>query len=167
MAAPVRVLMVCMGNICRSPTAEAVLRHKLGLAGLGDWVEVDSAGTHGHFHAGEAPDPRAVKQAAARGYDLSKLRARRVLAQDFDRFHWILGMDQDNLVHLRGAAPAGFGGRLGLLLEHSPQFAGVLEVPDPYYGATAGFDRVLDLVEDACDGLVERLLREGNFVRQA
>ena len=86
MAAPVRVLMVCMGNICRSPTAEAVLRHKLGLAGLGDWVEVDSAGTHGHFHAGEAPDPRAVKQAAARGYDLSKLRARRVLAQDFDRF---------------------------------------------------------------------------------
>lgn len=167
MAASLRILMVCMGNICRSPTAEAVLRSKLEQAGLGRAVDVDSAGTHGHFHAGEAPDPRAAKQAAARGYDMAALRARRVVPQDFQRFQWILAMDRDNLEHLRAAAPEGFSGEISLLLEHARHHADVLEVPDPYYGASAGFDRVLDLVEDACEGLVERLLRPGNFAPQA
>jgi protein-tyrosine phosphatase len=150
----IRVLMVCMGNICRSPTAEAVLRKLLADAGLD--AEVDSAGTHG-YHVGEPPDARAVKHGKARGYDLSKLRARRVSRDDFDRFDWILAMDADNLERLRDMAPPGSRARLGLLLEHSARYAEIREVPDPYYGAPAGFDRVLDLVEDGCAGLIARL----------
>lgn len=152
-----RILMVCMGNICRSPTAEAVLRTKLKAAGLARAVEVDSAGTHGHYHSGERPDARAIKHAAARGYDLGKLRARRVVEQDYMRFDWLLAMDEDNLAQLRQAIPIGTTARLGLLMNHARRFAGVREVPDPYYGAPAGFERVLDLVEDACDGLIESL----------
>jgi protein-tyrosine phosphatase len=152
--ADARVLFVCMGNICRSPTAEGVLRRKLQAAGLAARVEVDSAGTHGS-HAGEAPDPRAVKHAAARGYDLSRLRARRVGRDDFRRFDRVIAMDEDNLGALRAIAPD--GARVGLLMEYARRFIGVREVPDPYFGAPAGFERVLDLVEDACDGLVERL----------
>jgi protein-tyrosine phosphatase len=152
--ADARVLFVCMGNICRSPTAEGVLRRKLQAAGLAGRVEVDSAGTHGS-HAGEAPDPRAVKHAAGRGYDLSRLRARRVGRDDFQRFDWVIAMDEDNLGALRAIAPE--GARVGLLMEYARRFTGVREVPDPYFGAPAGFERVLDLVEDACDGLVERL----------
>ena len=158
-----RVLMVCMGNICRSPTAEGVLRAKLEAAGLGREVEVDSAGTHGHHHAGEAPDPRAVKHAAARGYEIGKLRARRLVDEDFERFDWLIAMDDDNLAFMQSAAPAGSAVRIGLLLEHARRHAGVREVPDPYYGAPAGFEHVLDLVEDACDGLVEALRGAGNF----
>jgi protein-tyrosine phosphatase len=154
-----RVLMVCMGNICRSPTAEGVLRAKLKAAGLHREVEVASAGTHG-YHLGEPPDARAIRHAAARGYDLSKQRARRVVAEDFLRFDWVLAMDEDNLDRLDEIAPADSSARVGLLLEHARRFAGVREVPDPYYGAPAGFDRVLDLVEDACDGLVARLRLE-------
>ena len=157
--AATRVLMVCMGNICRSPTAEAVLRKKLQDAGLARRVEVDSAGTHGHYHAGERPDARAIRHAAARGYDLGKLRARRVIDQDFTRFDWILAMDEDNLAQLRQGLPLGSTARLGLLMEQARRFSGVREVPDPYYGAPAGFDRVLDLVEDACEGWVEVLGR--------
>ncbi len=154
--ADARVLFVCMGNICRSPTAEGVLRRKLQDAGLAARVEVDSAGTHGS-HAGEAPDPRAVKHAAGRGYDLSRLRARRVARADFQRFDWVIAMDDGNLDALRALAPEGASARVGLLMEHARRFSAVREVPDPYYGAPAGFERVLDLVEDACDGLVERL----------
>jgi protein-tyrosine phosphatase len=154
--ATTRVLMVCAGNICRSPTAEGVLRSKLEAAGLQNAVEVDSAGTHG-FHTSEPPDPRAIKHAAARGYDLSKQRARRVQREDFDRFDWVLAMDQDNLDWLSDLAPAGSRARIGLLLPHAPTFAHLREVPDPYYGAPAGFERVLDLVEDACDGFVAHL----------
>jgi protein-tyrosine phosphatase len=157
--AELRVLMVCMGNICRSPTAEGVLRAKLQAAGLHREVEVDSAGTHG-YHLGEPPDARATRHAATRGYDLSKQRARRVVAEDFLRFDWVLAMDEDNLDRLREIAPADSSARVGLLLEHAERFADVREVPDPYYGSPAGFDRVLDLVEDACDGLVARLRRE-------
>lgn len=157
MAEPTRILMVCMGNICRSPTAEAVLRTKLQRAGLERVVEVDSAGTHGHYHAGEKPDARAQKHAAARGYDLSRLRARRVVEADYSRFHWLLAMDDQNLAHLRQTLPIGATARLGLLMEYSRGYADVRAVPDPYYGAPAGFERVLDLVEDACDGLVEHL----------
>jgi protein-tyrosine phosphatase len=155
--AATRILMVCMGNICRSPTAEAVLRAKLQKAGLAKQFEVDSAGTHGHYHAGEKPDGRAIKFAAARGYDLAKLRARRVVEQDYVRFDWLLAMDEDNLAHLRQGLPMGTTARLGLLMDHARRFAGVREVPDPYYGAPSGFERVLDLVEDACDGLIENL----------
>lgn len=155
-AAELRVLMVCTGNICRSPTAEGVLRARLARAGLGGRVAVDSAGTQG-YHTGEAPDPRAVKAAAARGYDLSGLRARPVQPGDFQRFHWIVAMDEDHLAWLRRKAPPGCTARIELLMPHGCRHAGVTEVPDPYYGALAGFDRVLDLVEDACDGLVARV----------
>jgi protein-tyrosine phosphatase len=151
-----RVLMVCMGNICRSPTAEAVLRRKLRQAGLQGRVRVDSAGTHG-YHTGEAPDPRAIERGAARGYELAGLRARPVQAADFGRFDWLLAMDESNLDWLRRNAPAGQGAELGLLMSHATRHPGTLAVPDPYYGAPAGFDHVLDLVEDACDGVVARL----------
>ncbi|MCW5612865.1 MAG: low molecular weight phosphotyrosine protein phosphatase [Rubrivivax sp.] len=147
--------MVCTGNICRSPTAEVVLRHKLRQAGLQGQVLVDSAGIQGS-HAGEAPDPRAVRHAALRGYDLSALRARPLQAEDFERFHWLLGMDDTHLRWLRRRAPEGHGARIELLLEHALRTAAT-EVPDPYYGPPEGFEQVLDLVEDACDGLVRRL----------
>jgi len=151
-----RVLMVCMGNICRSPTAEGVLRAKLRQAGLHARVVVDSAGTHG-LHAGEPPDPRAIRSAAQRGYELADLRARPVQAEDFTRFDWLLAMDEANLAWLRSRVPEGATPRIDLLMAHARNHADVNEVPDPYYGAAAGFERVLDLVEDACDGLVARL----------
>jgi len=152
------VLMVCMGNICRSPTAEAVLRSKLRAAGLQRAVAVDSAGTIDQ-HRGEPPDPRAIRHAARRGYDLSALRARCVEPADYLRFQWMLAMDDDNLRALRRLQPPDTAPRLALLLECAPQL-GRIEVPDPYYGGPAGFERVLDLVEAACDGLVTRLTRE-------
>ncbi|MBC7992047.1 MAG: low molecular weight phosphotyrosine protein phosphatase [Rhizobacter sp.] len=148
--------MVCMGNICRSPTAEAVLRAKLQRVGLHGRVVVDSAGTHG-FHAGEAPDPRAIRHGAERGYDLASLRARPVQEADFSQFHWLLAMDADNLEWLRRKAPDSASARLELLMSQAPRLAAEPYVPDPYYGAPAGFERVLDLVEDACDGWVARL----------
>lgn len=155
----VRVLMVCMGNICRSPIAEGVLRAKLQQAGLHTRVVVDSAGTHG-YHTGEAPDPRAIRAAAQRGVDLSSLRARPVRPEDFSRFDWLLAMDEANLAWLQSRMPDGAHTRMGLLMEHACRHPGVHEVPDPYYGAAAGFEHVLDLVEDACDGVVARLSAE-------
>jgi protein-tyrosine phosphatase len=154
--APVRVLMVCLGNICRSPTAEAVLRARVAATGLAHRIEVDSAGTYGG-HAGEPPDPRAIRHAAARGYDLTRLRARRVAVSDFERFDRVLAMDDDNLARLLELAPEPAVPRLGLLMAYARRHVAVREVPDPYYGPPAGFDRVLDLIEDACDGLLERL----------
>ncbi len=151
-----RVLMVCMGNICRSPTAEAVLRHKLQAAGLDKRVEVDSAGTYGG-HIGEPPDARAQRQAKLRGYDMSRLRARRLTAEDFERFDWVIAMDEDNMSRMAELAPDGHGARLELLMAHARRHTGVSAVPDPYYGPPAGFDRVLDLIEDACEGLVSEL----------
>ncbi|QEU04358.1 low molecular weight protein-tyrosine-phosphatase [Pseudomonas oryzihabitans] len=145
-----RILFVCMGNICRSPTAEGILRAKLDTAGLTGAVELDSAGT-GDWHVGKAPDPRAIQAAAGRGYDIGDLRARQVAEDDFQRFDLILAMDQDNLAWLEqlrpgaGVVPELFLARQGLAVD---------EVPDPYYGGAAGFERVLDLLESACDGLV-------------
>lgn len=148
----VRILFVCMGNICRSPTAEGVARAHFERAGLGKRVEIDSAGTHA-YHCGDPPDPRTQKAAARRGYDLSRLRARRVKEADFLRFDLILAMDRDNLAALRKACPTELHGKLRLLLEYAPE-AGGGEVPDPYYGGPDGFERVLDLIEAAAGGLV-------------
>jgi protein-tyrosine phosphatase len=154
----VSVLMVCMGNICRSPTAEGVLRHKLKQAGLHRQVRVDSAGTIA-THAGEAPDPRAQSHALKRGYELADIRARQVQPDDFERFDCIVAMDWDNLEYLKEACPGDYQHKLRRLLEFAPQLERDV-VPDPYYGGPAGFDAVLDLIEAACDGLVTQLQSE-------
>ncbi len=154
--------MVCMGNICRSPTAEAVLRHRLDAAGLAQRIGVDSAGTYGG-HAGDPPDPRAQRHAAQRGYDLSRLRARVVRPADFQRFGLVLAMDHDNLKALELLRPPGVGD-VRLLMSFANESGLPREVPDPYFGGPQGFERVLDLLECACDGLLEHLQRaQGNF----
>ena len=162
--------MVCMGNICRSPSAEAVLRHRLQALELAQWVHVDSAGTHA-FHLGAAPDSRSVLAARARGYDMDMLRARAVRDEDFERFDLVLAMDQDNLDHLMQRCPAAWQSRVRRLSDYidpASPWAGVREVPDPYYGGPAGFERVLDLIEAACEGLVQQLQRDlqGQEVRE-
>ncbi len=156
MSARLRVLMVCTGNICRSPTAEAVLRHKLAAAGLDREVDIDSAGTV-DYHVGSPPDRRAQAHGARRGYDLSRLRARLVRADDFAKFDLVLAMDSDHLEYLTERCPEPRRERIRRLLEFVPGRSSGFDVPDPYYGAPAGFERVLDLVELACDGLVEHL----------
>ncbi|TLD43913.1 MAG: Low molecular weight protein-tyrosine-phosphatase YfkJ [Accumulibacter sp.] len=156
MAKPYRVLFVCMGNICRSPIAEAVARTLAQRQGLGRDLDFDSAGTHGHYHAGEAPDPRARRVAARRGYDLSRLRARAVIDADFDRSDRILAMDEANLASLRRQCPEESRSKLGLFLDYAAGL-GISEVPDPYYGAESGFERVIDLCELAARGLLADL----------
>lgn len=151
-----RVLMVCTGNICRSPTAEGVLRHQLQRAGLGGQVLIDSAGTQG-YHTNEPPDPRAVKAAAQRGYDLSGLRARPLRPDDFVNFDLLLAMDQTHQSWMLKRLPAAPAGTVSLLMPFASRHPGVIDVPDPYFGGPAGFEHVLDLVEDACDGLVHQL----------
>jgi protein-tyrosine phosphatase len=149
------VLMVCTGNICRSPTAEGVLRHHIQAAGLQDSVHVDSAGTH-DYHVGSAPDERSTHHASLRGYDLSDLRARQVHPLDFERFDLILAMDRGHLELLEADCPAGQRHKLKLFMEFAP--AGMdREVADPYYGGKDGFERVLDNIEAASAGLVRYL----------
>lgn len=152
------ILMCCMGNICRSPTAEGVLRAKLEAAGLSDRVELDSAGTH-DYHVGRAPDPRSQRAALQRGYDLSALRARQVVVADFDRFDLILAMDLHNMSTLRRLHPEVDPARLRLLMSLATRHRAE-EVPDPYYGEGDGFETVLDYVEDACDGVIALVRRE-------
>lgn len=152
------VLFVCMGNICRSPTAEGVFRRKAAEAGLIERIHIDSAGTHA-YHIGNPPDPRAMQAAQRRGYDLFSLRARKVSVQDFTRFDYVLAMDEDNLAILERLMPAGSPSRVGLFMEFAPGH-GVREVPDPYYGGASGFEQVLDMVEMAAEGLLETILRE-------
>jgi protein-tyrosine phosphatase len=153
-----RILFVCMGNICRSPTAEGVTRALAERKGVAAFFEFDSAGTHG-YHIGNPPDARARQAAAKRGYDLSPLKARQVNAFDFDRFDRILAMDRDNLDLLRQACPEEHHGKLGLFLEYASRSTND-EVPDPYYGGPEGFERVLDMIEDAADGLLDQFAKK-------
>jgi protein-tyrosine phosphatase len=153
----VAVLFVCMGNICRSPTAEGVFRHACEAARIGDRVHIDSAGT-GAWHVGEPPDRRAQRAALARGIDLSAQRARKVAADDFRRFDLIVAMDEDNLGALSRACPDDCLPRLALFLDYAPQL-GVREVPDPYYGGGDGFEIVLDLAQAASEGLLAEVQR--------
>ena len=153
-----RILFVCLGNICRSPTAEGVMRQKLRAAGLGDDVDVESAGTGG-WHIGHPPDERATAAAAARGVALES-RAQRFAPEHFDEFDLIVAMDRQNLADMRALAPhADAEGRLRMLREHDPEAvaAGDLDVPDPYYGGERGFEDVLNMVERACDGLIAEI----------
>ena len=148
-----RILFVCMGNICRSPTAEGVFRRVLQQRAPGLEVEIDSAGTH-DYHIGAPPDRRAVSAALRRSIDLSQLRARQVAAEDFERFDLILAMDADNLAELRRRAQPKYRERFKLMMDYAPD-ATRSDVPDPYYGGPQGFEEVLDLLEEAADGLLQ------------
>ncbi len=151
----VGVLFVCMGNICRSPTAEGVFRHRVEQARLQNRVLVDSAGTHA-YHIGQPPDRRSIATAAQRSYALNGLKARKVVPEDFTKFEFVLAMDRDNLDALQRLRPANHTGHLGLLLDFAPDQS-LREVPDPYYGGPKGFELVLDLIEAAADGLLVRV----------
>ena len=146
------VLFVCMGNICRSPTAHGVFRHKVAELGLSASVAVDSAGTH-NFHPNSPPDERSQAHAARRGYDLSDLRARQIQPTDFEKFDLILVMDMENLESVKDECPPEYAHKIRRLTEFCLDHDTPV-VPDPYYGGADGFDHVLDLVEDACEGLL-------------
>ncbi|RRJ84686.1 low molecular weight protein-tyrosine-phosphatase [Aestuariirhabdus litorea] len=150
----VRILFVCLGNICRSPTAHGVFQGLVDKHGLGDRFEVESAGTSA-YHVGNSPDHRSTAAAAARGYDLSELRAQQVVEADFSHYDLVLAMDGENLRNLTRLCPPQHLHKVQLFLDYGSK--GVKEVPDPYYGGTNGFNEVLDLVEDAARGLFEQL----------
>lgn len=152
-----RVLFVCMGNICRSPTAQGVFRRLLEREGLRMAIVTDSAGTH-TYHTGEPPDLRAQETALRRGIDLSDLRARLVEPQDFSRFDYVLAMDQENYHGLAKICPPGAERKLMLLMDFAPHLQ-TREVPDPYYGGASGFERVFDMVEAASEGLLADIRR--------
>jgi len=151
----VRILFVCLGNICRSPSAEAVLRAIAAKEAPDLRLEIDSAGTAG-YHIGAAPDARSQEAARRRGYDMSPLRARIVEISDFEHFDLVLAMDENNLSVLQQRVPAEYRERVQLFLDFAPD-CGMSEVPDPYYGGPAGFEHVLDLVEEASRGLIAHL----------
>ncbi len=150
-----RILMVCTGNICRSPTAEGVLRARAAARGLDARVEVDGCGTHG-YHVGDPPDPRAVAAAARRGVDLSELRARCLDAADFERFDLLLAMDRGHLAHLNRMCPPAHAHKLRLYLDLAPDL-GPRDVPDPWYGDLQDFEHVLDLVEEVSERLLDAI----------
>ena len=154
----VKVLFVCMGNICRSPTAHGVFLDIIQKEGLADVISVDSAGTHA-YHISEEPDPRSQEAALKRNVDLSMLRARKAVREDFLEFDYVIAMDTSNYHHLQELAPEGHKAQLKLFLEYAPKL-GVKEVPDPYYGGKNGFERVLDLIETASQGLLKELKRK-------
>ena len=154
----IKVLFVCMGNICRSPTAEGVFRHVVEEAGLSMQIEADSAGTS-DYQKGDPPDKRAQQAAIRRGYSLSRLKARQVRPQDFHEFDHILAMDQKNLRDLKAIYPDGAQAQIALFLDYA-RTAQLKEVPDPYYGGASGFELVLDLVEDAAHGFLQHLIDE-------
>ena len=155
------VLFVCLGNICRSPTAHAVFQSMVDKAGLSDEIFVDGAGT-GDWHLGHAPDRRSAAAAVLRGYDMSALRSRLVTVEDFSKFDYIIAMDADNLRNLRNMCPPDGKAELELLLDYSrkPEYDAVSEVPDPYYGGEDGFPHVLDLIEDASGALLDYIKAE-------
>ncbi|MBU8978160.1 MULTISPECIES: low molecular weight protein-tyrosine-phosphatase [unclassified Lysobacter] len=158
MAEPVRLLVVCLGNICRSPVAEGVLRARIAVSTLAGRVELDSAGT-GDWHVGEPPDRRAVANAAQHGIDISGLRARQLASVDYRRFDWVLCADRANLRDVRARAPADAHARIDLLLDWAGM-AGEGEIPDPYTGGAAQFEHVYQLLDRAADGVIARLRRE-------
>ena len=153
----VKVLFVCLGNICRSPTSEGIFRAMVTNAGLADLISIDSAGT-GAWHEGEPPDPRGQAAAIRRGYDLSDQRARKVAIRDFEQFDYIIGMDSQNCADLTALAPEAACDKIKLFLDFAPHL-GHRDVPDPYYGGPQGFDNVLDLVEEASKGLLNDIRR--------
>ncbi len=151
----ISVLFVCMGNICRSPTAEGAFRHLVQQHELDQHIKTDSAGTHA-YHIGEKPDRRAQQTALSRGLDISDLRARKVKAADFKNFHYVIAMDQANYQDLAELVPEGHEDRLRLFLDFAPNLK-ESEVPDPYYGGPKGFEYVFDLVEEASRGLLDEI----------
>jgi protein-tyrosine phosphatase len=153
----IAILFVCMGNICRSPTAEGVFRKFVAREGLTDIIRIDSAGTHG-YHVGNPPDPRAIGAALARGVNLGKLRARRFDIGDFYAFQRILVMDEHNYACVQDLRPPDAEASVGYFLDYAPHLK-IREVPDPYYGGPQGFERVLDMIEDAAEGLLADLRR--------
>lgn len=153
-SSPFRILFVCTGNICRSPTAEGLAKQMATTMGVADRFEFDSAGTHA-YHIGEAPDQRARRAARARGYDLSALRARLVEPEDFVRFDLILAMDKSHLVYLKRICPPGLAYKIDLFLNQSVSFRGE-DLEDPYYGGGEGFERVLDQCEETLDVLLSK-----------
>lgn len=150
------VLFVCMGNICRSPTADAVFKHIVRQAGLEREIFVDSAGTHA-YHIGEPPDRRAQNSASKRGYSMHDLRARQVAVSDFAAFHYILAMDNENLACLEQWCPDQYNGKPELFMRYSKGKYGNLQVPDPYFGGDQGFEQVLDMIEEASQDLLEHI----------
>lgn len=153
----IRVLFICTGNICRSPTAEAVFRRRIQQAGLEHAFSADSAGTH-DFNLGSAPDARAQAAARHRGYGMEGMHARQMTMDDFQTFDFILVMDKSNLAILKKACPPECLHKLTLVTQFSSNYQGC-EIPDPYSGDSLAFERVLDMLEDAVEGLVERLSR--------
>ncbi len=151
----VKVLFVCMGNICRSPTAHGVFEHIVNKSGLARQIIIESAGTHA-YHVGESPDPRSQRTAQKRGYDLSRQSSQKIKKKDFEQFDIILAMDRDNYRNLLKICPDTHADKLRLFMEFAPHMD-IDEVPDPYYGGGNGFERVLDMVEQASDGLFEYL----------
>lgn len=151
MAEPVKVLFVCLGNICRSPTAEGVFRSLVAQAGLADQIYIDSCGT-GHWHIGKSPDTRAQEAALCRGIDISGLRARQFSPEDLDTFDYVLVMDRQNLADIKDVWHQNGGTRPALFLEYGR--SAHHEVPDPYYGGEEGFETVLDLINEAGEGLL-------------
>ena len=149
----VRILFVCLGNICRSPTAEGVFRKRVTEAGLAGRIEIDSAGTHA-YHVGAPPDARAQQAARQRGIDLSGLRGRQATVRDIEQFDYVLAMDRENHENLLDICPDGFEHKIRLFMEFAPTRS-EREVPDPYFGGPAGFDRVLDMIDEAAAGLLE------------
>ena len=156
MSKKVNVLFVCMGNICRSPTADPIFKYQVKKAGLDLDINVDSAGTHS-YHIGHSPDNRAQEAALKRGYDMQDLRARAVVPEDFSRFDYILAMDHDNLAILKDRCPPQHQHKLALLMQYSHNHTADDEVSDPYYGGKKGFENVLDKVEAANEGLLQHI----------
>ena len=163
MTTPPTILFVCLGNICRSPTAEAIFRQRATQAGLD--VIIESAGTGG-WHIGERPDPRAIEHGEHKGYDFTGQTAQQVSKNDFSRFDYVLAMDSDNLSNLRRLCPPGYSGHLSRFLDFTPH-TGDKDVPDPYYGGRDGFTQVISLIEQASDGLIKHLKETANATKSA